>query len=140
MFSDPWLCRKCKLEIGVGAAHGRGFDATLFSCRSCGTGHAIENSINHSNHLRHMPGPFFREPITDPEYGKTYVTISWMPFNWPSVEGEFLEEEISSLACRYCNAVDLTDKWTSNDPCPSCGGQMQRKRDLSNLTNGERDG
>ena len=140
MFSDPWRCKECRLEIGLGLSHGRGYDARLFACRSCGTSHAIENSIENQNRLLHLPEPYFADPddgkLKADTNGNTYITFMWMPFNWPHVEGEFFEKDIENMACTYCSAVELTTEWTQHDQCPSCGGDMQRKHDLYNQTQG----
>lgn len=128
MFSDPWICDECQLEIAVGMFHGRGYLARFLVCRSCGTVHAIEETAD--DRLLSMPGPYFREPGSDQlqadEDGNTFVTITWCPFNWTPVDGSS-PNDISGIHCTHCDATNLTEEWDDKSNCPSCNAPMHRK-------------
>ena len=124
-----WKCNKCKLQLGVGTRHARGYFATLLPCKSCGTVHASEEGARIG--LVAMPHPVIGDLAASErdESGQTIVVQApWFPTDeWIRVSDRHVEIDRvggTKALCNYCSKPELSVNWSVAVPCPNCQSNM----------------
>lgn len=137
---ETWKCNNCRLVFPIGWFHFSPgsqpyWAATLLTCASCGTGHAVEFSNEkpqYKDRLFHLREPYFDddEPEESLNSEGTVLTRKW--FMGPQIVDQWFGgthvelqgEDYSPLECAFCGSRSITDVWDETKACPACRGNM----------------